>query len=173
MTTHTTAMQALEQARAVLISQRQQTYEAQVAAYRPAAEAAFHDVITPWWAVFSTSLEAAQIRHRLAHEDRLRVAIADPVRYLGPQAGEWEAVVMLEREWPARKLLLTVQQLRGGRPVRSAAGALLAHHLRRTLPVESSSLGQLDLHPIVIIDFAEQVKALTVAAYVTALAAGR
>lgn len=176
MTTQTTAQQALEQARAITARSHQQHYRAQVAEYRPAAQTAFQEVIKPWWAAFATSPEAAQIRHRLGSEERSRVAIAHPVRYMGPKGDEWEAIVMLEQADPlppVRELVLRVGQLREGRPVSSYAGALLAHHMRRTIPPGIHDLRQLDLHPIVLVDFAEQIQAYTVQAHIKAIADGR
>ncbi|MBN2469611.1 MAG: hypothetical protein JXN59_02710 [Anaerolineae bacterium] len=172
MSAQSTAIQALEEARAVKTSRREQVYRDQVRLYRPAARTAFRTVISPWWAAFAASPEAAQIRRWLGVTGRRRVAIADPVRYAGPNESEWEATVMLEPGPFPRDLQLCVQQLRGGRPVRSFGGALLAHHMRRAIPEEIGGLRTLDLHPIVLIDFAEQLEAGTVQAHVQALVAG-
>lgn len=164
MSAQSTALQALEAARAAKTSHSQAHYAAQVRQYQPAAEEAFRAVIMPWWGAFAASPEAVQIRLQITRSGRQRVAIADPVRYIDAHGVEWEATVMLE---PARSraLLLRVGQLRGGRPVSSLGGAMLAHQMRRTIPVEAGQLGELDLHPIVIIDFAEQITTHVVAAY--------
>lgn len=170
MSSQSTAARALEAARAARTSQ--QVYAEQVRQYLPAAMQAFEGVIWPWWVAFTASPEARHIRRWLVGEQRRRTAIADPVRYIDAQGKEWEATVMLEpAQPPARSLLLRVQQLPGGRPVSSYAGALLAHQMRRRIPEAIDELCSLDLHPVVLIDFAEQLQAGTVGAHIQALVA--
>lgn len=53
-----------------------------------------------------------------------------------------------------------------GREPQSFAGGLFAQQNARRLPMDEPELPDLDLHPIVLIDFAEQISANIVTAYI-------
>jgi hypothetical protein len=167
MTVQTTASLALALAREAKTAARRAVYDRQVALLRPAAERAFAEVIRPWWLAFSSTTEAAQIGLLLRRGKLFRPRISENVRYLNNVGGEWEAYLCLDGR--PRRLTLHAVQLRDGRPVRNFGAALLEGAMRRELPVGQDYPGALDLHPIVLIDFTEQIAANIVAAHIARL----
>lgn len=161
----TTAERALAQAREARQLALLQLYQAQVDAFREQAAQAYREIIHPWWRAFVGSELAAQISLLMRGEGRMRPPrISERVRYLREDGRECEAYLLLVGK--PRALELHVQQLLDGREPQGFAGGLFAQQNARRLPMDEPELPDLDLHPIVLIDFAEQISANIVTAYI-------
>lgn len=168
--THTTAEQALLQARQTQQSMQTRLYQQQVTAFQDQAAHAYQAIIRPWWQSFVQSEAGAQIGLLMSSADVMtrprlyQPRISERVRYLRQDGLEWEAYLFLQGQ--PRALELTVQQLRNGRQPNSWASALAAHQHIRQIPVDEPELPTLDLHPVILVDFAEQISANVVAAHI-------
>jgi len=164
----TTAQRAFVQASGASQAALDQVYRQQVAEYRAQAEQALRAVIWPWYRTFAASEQAARIR--LAIQDRrlFRPRISERVVYRREDGRPWEAYVFLEAD-EARGLLPRVRQLREGKEPTGTAHAMVLHQQMRFIPLDEAALGGLDLHPIVLVDFAEQIAAHSVTVHIQEL----
>jgi hypothetical protein len=165
-----TAKQALAQALELQKSARTQLYQQQAATFREQAQQAYREIIRPWWQEFAQSEQGARISLLVNAEDFMsepklrRPRISERVRYLREDGREWEAYVFLQGK--PRALKLHVQQLPEGREPHGLAGNYYAHSQMRRIPLVAPELPDIDLHPIILIDFAEQISAKIVAAHI-------
>jgi hypothetical protein len=164
----TTAQRAFAQATGASRAALDGVYRQQVAEYRAQAEQALREVIWPWYRAFAASEPAARIR--LAIQDRrlLRPHISEHVAYRREDGRSWEAYVFLEAD-ETRHLRPRVRQLLEGREPGGAAHAMFLHQEMRFVPLDEAGLIGLDLHPIVLVDFAEQIAAHGVTAHIQEL----
>ncbi len=166
----TTAQHAFAQATGASRAALDGVYRQQVDDYRGRAEQALREVIWPWYQTFAGSEQAARLRLAIQEKRLFRPAISDRVAYLREDGRPWEAYVFLEAG-ESRALLPRVRQLRDGLEPTSTAHAMFLHQEMRFIPLDEAALAGLDLHPIILVDFAEQIAAHVVAARVAALLA--
>ncbi|GAB4576450.1 MAG: hypothetical protein Kow0077_32860 [Anaerolineae bacterium] len=160
--TQTLAQQALEEALSAHQAARKRIYEQQLEAYRDQAAQAYREVIRPWWQEFVRSEQGAKMSLLVDNSDLnkdpvlWRPRISERVTYIREDGREWEAYVYLDGA--PRALELWVRQLREGLEPTGWAHAMFLNQQLRRIPLEEPELPALDLHPIVLIDFAEQIE---------------
>lgn len=131
-------------------------YQAEVARCRGQAATLYRDVIYPWWGTFVGSQAALDLALLLPGKAHREARLSQNVCYRTTNGAHWEAYIVLRGD--VRHLHLAVRQLPGGREANSMAGNIQRKQLERAFPLKAPELPNLDLHPVVIVDFAEQIE---------------
>jgi hypothetical protein len=164
--TRSAAERALAQVRKKQEMARIRVINNEIAKYQLLAQKALDEVIKPWWEIFKKSDEAAHLGVRMKTESEFYPQLADDIRFLRENQEVWHARILLMGH--TRRFRFKVKQLPKGEGPRSWAGAMLIHGMERKFSFESVSLTTVNLHPIVFVDFAEQIEAKIVKARVQA-----